>query len=223
MPAINWEAILRWSKTNCYSTSKGLCAGHVKKAFMAGGFTYVSGNGFLNQPFCKQNGFELIGDFIPEDGQPRAHNGKPMQWPKGYTQQQFDICLIEHGQYGHMVYAMGNDIGSWASDYFQSSIGGPYCYPSGGVKRVQFWRHSSLLNGATPISISEGGSSVDSGSSSWGGSSFSAAGGRNAVTTGKPFEPNPESVEAKRINSMNDNTPKKDTYGVTLGMHLTQQ
>lgn len=152
---IDFNKVIQYSKRYCVGKSLSKCAQYVKSAFQAGGCKYVTGNGWNNQAFCKTNGFKCIGDFKPIDGNPRAHNGKPMQFPKGYTQQIGDICLIDHGTYGHICYAAGTGIDDWVSDYFQRAPGqmagtGPYCYPNG-YKQVQFWRHSSVMNGAPEV------------------------------------------------------------------------
>lgn len=155
MITIDFSKVVAYSKSMCYSESHHLCATYVKRAFEKGGCTYISGNGWSNQKWCETNGFKLIGDFIPVDMNPRAHNGKPIQFPSGYVQQTGDVCLIKHGTYGHICYAMSADINSWVSDYFQRPPGqqagtGPYCY-TGSVERVQFWRHESVLNNAPVI------------------------------------------------------------------------
>ena len=157
--SIDFNKVLQYSRNNCVKESKHLCATYVKKAFEAGGCVYVSGNGWDNQNFCTTNGFKCIGDFVPIDNNPRPHNGLPLQFPQGYVQQLGDICLIKHGQYGHICYATGSGINDWVSDFWQRYPGqmngmGPYCYVNG-VERVQFWRHSSVMSGApevTPIS-----------------------------------------------------------------------
>lgn len=153
---INFDKVIAYSMKNCYEKSHSLCATYVKRAFEAGGCKYISGDGWNNQNFCRQNGFQLIGDFEPIDHCPRAHKGIPIQFPSGYVQQTGDICLIQHGKYGHICYAMSSDINSWVSDYFQKYPGqqngtGPYCY-QGDVTRVQFWRHSSVMNNAPTVS-----------------------------------------------------------------------
>lgn len=155
MTQIDFNKVIAWSKSNCTQKSMGKCAGYVKNAFAAGGCTYVSGDGWTNQNFCQTNGFQCIGDFVPPDGNARAHNGKPIMLPPGYKQQVGDIVLIKHGQYGHMVYAAGPDIDDWVSDFWQKPPGqqagcGPYCY-QGSIEHVQFWRHESCLNGAPVV------------------------------------------------------------------------
>lgn len=153
--SIDFSKVIQYSKSNCVTESKAQCATYVKKAFEAGGCKYVSGNGWSNQNWCNTNGFKCIGDFIPEDRNPRPHKGKSIQFPSGYVQQTGDVCLIKHGEYGHICYATGPGINDWVSDYWQKPPGqcsgtGPYCYP-GDVEHVQFWRHSSVMNGAPVV------------------------------------------------------------------------
>lgn len=155
---ININKVISYSKANCFQRSKALCATYVKKAFEAGGAKYVIGNGWNNQKFCKQNGFVLIGDFVPIDGNPRSHDGMSIQWPNNYDQKPGDICLIKHGTYGHICYATGEDINDWVSDYFQKYPGqqdntGPYCY-NGNYERIQFWRNPSIAKDDV-VSITE--------------------------------------------------------------------
>lgn len=154
--SINFDKVIAYSKRFCTLTSNSNCATYVKNAFAAGGCEYISGNGWNNQTWCKKNGFQLIGDFIPVDRNPRPHKGMPIQFPEGYVQQAGDVCLIKHGVYGHICYAMSSNINDWVSDFFQKPPGqqegmGPYCYPDRGYERVQFWRHSSVMNGAPVI------------------------------------------------------------------------
>ena len=170
--SINFDKVIAYSKRFCTLKSRSKCATFVKKAFEAGGCTYVSGNGWSNQNWCRTNGFQLIGDFTPINENPRQPvtndmlnicNVNGLQFPKmadgsPYVQQAGDVCLIQHGEYGHICYAMSSDINSWVSDFFQKSPGqqdgtGPYCY-QGNVKRVQLWRHSSVMNGAPMITES---------------------------------------------------------------------
>lgn len=150
MGVIDFNKVVAYSKLRCVEKSLGKCATYVKNAFKAGGCKYISGNGWDNQSFCKQNGFQCIGDFVPVDKNPRPHNGKKIQFPEGYVQQMGDICLIKHGKYGHICYAMSDNINDWVSDYFQKppvqlDKTGPYCY-KGNYERVQFWRHSSVMD-----------------------------------------------------------------------------
>ena len=158
MGAIDFNKVVEYSKKHCKQKSIGLCATYVKNAFVAGGCKYVSGNGWSNQKFCETNNFVCIGDFVPIDHNPRAHKGMSIQFPEGYVQQLGDICLIQHGNaYGHICYAMGSSIDDWVSDYFQvppaqQAGTGPYCYASG-ITRVQFWRHSSVLNDAPVVKV----------------------------------------------------------------------
>lgn len=152
---INFSKVIEYSLRHCFTSSKSKCATYVKNAFAAGGCEYISGDGWSNQTWCRKNGFQLIGDFIPVDGNPRPHNGMPMQFPQGYVQQAGDVCLIKHGTYGHICYAMGSGINDWVSDYFQKSPvqeanTGPYCY-QGNYERVQFWRHSSVMGDTTAL------------------------------------------------------------------------
>lgn len=155
MGYIDFNKVIAYSMSKCYNKSRSRCAEYVKKAFECGGCKYIGGNGWSNQKWCEANGFELIGDIVPEDYNPRPHNGKGIQFPAGYVQQVGDVCLIQHGIYGHICYATGPGIDDWVSDYFQRPPGqqagtGPYCY-TGNVKRVQFWRHNSVLNGAPRV------------------------------------------------------------------------
>lgn len=156
--SIDFNRVIGYSRTMCYDKSRALCAEFVKKAFQRGGCEYIGGDGWNNQRWCEENGFMRIGDFVPIDGNPRAHGGMPIQFPPGYVQQAGDVCLIKHGLYGHMCYSTGPGINDWVSDYFQRPPGqqagtGPYCY-SGNIERVQFWRHKSVLSGAPVISSS---------------------------------------------------------------------
>ncbi len=154
--SIDFNKVIAYSKANCVISSLHYCAMYVKRAFIQGGCEYVSGDGWNNQKWCKANGFECIGDFVPKDKNPRPHNGMSIQFPPGYVQQTGDICLIKHGKIGHICYAMGSNINSWVSDYFQRPPSqkdgtGPYCYDDSNYTRVQFWRHKSVLNNAPVI------------------------------------------------------------------------
>ena len=153
MSTIDFNKVIAYSQTMCYDTSHSKCATFVKKAFERGGCKYIDGDGWNNQKWCEKNNFVCIGDFVPLDKNPRAHDGMSMQFPPGYKQQIGDVCLLKHGIYGHICYAMGPGINDWVSDYFQRPPAqqagtGPYCY-TGGIERVQFWRHKSVL-GRTP-------------------------------------------------------------------------
>lgn len=154
MHSIDFNKVIAYSKANCKVYSQKLCATYVKRAFAQGGCKYMTGNGWDNQRWCQANNFKLIGDFIPIDKYPRAHNGKSIQFPVGYKQQVGDVCLIKTSTgVGHMCYAMGTDLNSWVSDYFQKppaqqAGAGPYCYGSNIYERVQIWRHASVLNNA---------------------------------------------------------------------------
>ena len=167
--SINFNNVIAYSKRFCTLKSRSKCATFVKKAFEAGGCKYISGNGWCNQQWCKDNGFQLIGDFVPDMKNPRSPikvetedicNVNGLQFPRmadgnPYKQQAGDVCLIKHGIYGHICYAMSDNINDWVSDFFQKSPGqldgmGPYCY-TGNIERVQFWRHVSVMNGAPVI------------------------------------------------------------------------
>lgn len=155
MAGIDFNKVVAYSRSVCHTQSIGECATFVKRAFEKGGCKYISGNGWNNQKWCKANNFELIGDFVPVDRNPRAHDGKPIQFPPGYVQQVGDVCLIKHGTYGHICYAMGSGINDWVSDYYQRPPAqqagtGPYCY-TGDYERVQFWRHKTVMNGAPSV------------------------------------------------------------------------
>jgi len=215
MIEINFNKVVQYSKKNCVQKSKALCATYVKNAFAAGGCKYVSGNGWSNQTFCKNNDFQLIGDFVPIDKNPRAHNNIPIQFPDGYVQQTGDICLIKHGTYGHICYATGTGINDWVSDYFQRPPGqqsgtGPYCY-SGSVERVQFWRHSSVI-GTTPLvtETSSGELSSDEIKTS---TSSSTQSSNSSVQTGTP----------NTIQNWSSSTKKKNKGGTELGSHMKQK
>ena len=108
--SINFNNVIAYSKRFCTLKSRSKCATFVKKAFEAGGCKYISGNGWYNQQWCKDNGFQLIGDFVPIDQNPRPHGSLPIQFPEGYKQQAGDVCLIKHGIYGHICYAMSDNI-----------------------------------------------------------------------------------------------------------------
>lgn len=155
---INFNKVVSYSKAMCFTTSKGQCATYVKKAFETAGCKYVTGNGWENQRWCEINGFKLIGDFVPIGGNARAGGSGPngLQFPEGYRQQVGDVCLIKHGTHGHICYATGTGLNDWVSDFFQRPPAqenncGPYCYPNS-IERVQFWRHSSVLNNAPVLS-----------------------------------------------------------------------
>lgn len=158
MNSIDFNKVIAYSKTMCTQFSQSLCATYVKKAFERGGCKYMTGNGWDNQKWCEENGFKLIGDFIPKGRNPRTGGNvglNGLQFPTGYTQQTGDVCLIKHGTYGHICYAIGPGLNDWVSDFFQRPPGqqencGPYCY-QGNIERVQFWRHCSVLNNAPVI------------------------------------------------------------------------
>lgn len=210
---IDFNKVIQYSKSNCVLRSKALCATYVKKAFEMGGCTYKSGNGWNNQRFCKENGFKCIGDFIPVDYNPRAHGNMSIQFPSGYVQQVGDICLIKHGLYGHICYATGTGINDWVSDYFQKSPGqqdntGPYCY-TGSVERVQFWRHSSVLDD-TPVVTETPTSEVD------------------VTNVNSPKESNiTSSTQNNTPNSVQSWSSKKakksNKKGTVLGSHMNQR
>lgn len=164
MGIIDFNKVIAYSKLRCAEESLGECATYVKTAFKAGGCKYISGNGWSNQSWCQQNGFQCIGDFVPEGKNPRKPASKNttnicnvngLQFPKmtdgsSYKQQMGDVCLIKHGEYGHICYAMSDNINDWVSDYFQKPPvqldgTGPYCY-KGNIERVQIWRHPSATN-----------------------------------------------------------------------------
>lgn len=209
---IDFNKVIAWSKANCFTTSHHKCAGYVKNAFVAGGCKYVQGNGFCNQNFCQTNDFKCVGDFSPVGANPR--NG--MQFPQGYKQQTGDICLLTHnGGVGHMCYAYGPGINDWVSDYWQGPPGttqqpgtGPYCYSSG-ITRVQFWRHSSVMNGAPEVTVQGG---------------YSGGGiGGDFVSSPTPSSNVPGvqgTVEPQKIKSMGPVVSTK--YSMVLGTHIRQ-
>ena len=214
MTVINFNKVIAYSKSTCKIKSIGRCAEYVKRAFQAGGAKYIVGNGWSNQPWCETNGFKLIGDFVPEDRNPRAHGNKPMQFPNGYKQQTGDVCLIKHGEYGHICYAMSNNINDWVSDFFQRSPGqqdgtGPYCY-KGNIERVQFWRHESVLNNAPVIDKSQVQAYNDD---------YRITESSSSTTNYKPSEP----VTVKDMSGMHDGSKKKSTTGIVLGYHMRQK
>lgn len=160
MGLIDYIKVIAYSKAKCHKESQGRCAEYVKKAFQAGGCKYISGDGWNNQSWCKKNGFKCIGEFTPVDKNPRAHNGIPIQFPEGYVQQVGDVCLIKHGTYGHMCYAMGTNINDWVSDYFQrppvqKDGTGPYCYDDNKYEKIQFWRNDSSNSNSVQINTSD--------------------------------------------------------------------
>lgn len=213
MVSIDFNKVISYSKSNCLQRSKALCATYVKKAFEAGGATYVSGNGWNNQKFCKKNGFELIGDFIPIDNNPRAHGGIPIQFPNNYRQQVGDICLIKHGTYGHICYATGTGINDWVSDYFQKSPGqqdntGPYCY-NGNYERIQFWRHSSQMEGTTSIIETPTGEIVPD---------TVHTGGNQSSSSSQEYE----AITSNELTGMGDNVDTGN-YSTVLGTHMPQR
>ena len=55
------------------------------------------------------------------------------------------------------------------------------------------------------------------------GTTFSAVGGRNAVTQGKPYAENPNPVESKEIDNLTSGDKVKDVYGVLVGTHIKQK
>lgn len=124
--SIDFSKVVAWSKMNVPSKGKSLCAGFVKLAWAwGGGCVYVSGNGYDNQKFCKQNGFVNVtfGINTPEDQfwnepNPRGANGV-LKWPQGYTQQPGDICLMKTKSSHHMVYAAGSGADEWVADFWQ--------------------------------------------------------------------------------------------------------
>lgn len=212
--SIDFNKVITYSLSHCFQKSKSKCAEYVKRAFEVGGCKYIGGNGWSNQRWCKENGFQLIGDFVPEDYQPRAHNGKPIQFPAGYKQQAGDVCLIDHGVYGHICYAMSDDIDSWVSDYFQKYPGqqtgtGPYCYGEGNVRRVQFWRHSSVLNGAPVINVPTTPNTYPIND---------YAKSRNSGYSGSSST---ESLTVNELSSMNDD--ERTNRGITLGYNMRQR
>lgn len=223
MGIINFNKVISYSMTMCKIKSIGRCAEYVKKAFQAGGAKYVAGNGWTNQKWCQTNDFQLIGDFVPENGNPRKSistetsvicNVNGMQFPKmadgsNYKQQMGDVCLIKHGEYGHICYAMSDDINSWVSDYFQKSPGqkngtGPYCY-TGGIERVQFWRHKSLLNGAPVIDLKN----IEEYKYTRNTSSSSSSTNKATVT--------PNTISGMNVGN------KKTSLGIVLGYHMKQK
>ena len=225
---LDFSKVISYSRTMCVPKSMCLCATYVKKAFQAGGLKYISGNGWDNQRWCQANDFMCIGDFIPEKNNPRNPasvetskicNVNGLQFPRMadgsiYKQQLGDVCLIEHGQWGHICYAMSSDINDWVSDYFQHPPGqrsgtGPYCYQSG-ITRVQFWRHSSVLNNTPSIDLSTL-PPYDITQSS--GTSGSTSGGSTNNTS---------AVNPQEIASMNSNRTPHTVPGNVLGMHLRQ-
>lgn len=207
---IDFNKVIAYSKKNCVTKSKALCATYVKRAFEAGGCAYISGNGWSNQKFCKDNGFQCIGDFKPIDQNPRPTRKRGIQFPQGYVQQTGDICLIKHGQYGHICYATGPGINDWVSDYWQRPPGqqdgtGPYCY-TGSVEQVQFWRHSSVMGQTPVISPQVETLSPDT----------------TEDNNLKPAIPPREPVTPQNISGLNDNRNNDNIPGTTLGMHLRQ-
>ena len=214
---LDLSKVIAYSKARCSKESQGLCATYVKKAFVAGGLTYVSGNGWNNQEWCKKNNFELLGDFVPEDHSPRAHNGKPIQFPEGYVQQAGDVCLIQHGKYGHICYAMSGSINDWVSDFFQKppvtmAGSGPYCYKDS-ITRVQFWRHSSLMN--TPP---EAETTVED--------NYVTIGGNTNVTTVNNGEDTKSNTMYKSKDVFGNGNQQvknsKKSEGMVLGTHIVQ-
>lgn len=211
--SIDFNKVILYSKTNCLQRSKGLCATYVKKAFEAGGAIYVAGNGWNNQKFCKKNGFELIGDFVPIDNNPRAHGNIPMQFPNNYVQQAWDICLIKHGVYGHICYATGKDINDWVSDYFQKFPGqqdgtGPYCY-NGNYERIQFWRHTSQMEGTTSIAETPTSEII---------SDTVHSGENQSNSSSQEYE----TMTSNELTGMGDNVDTGN-YGTVLGTHMPQR
>ena len=209
---INFNKVISYSKANCLQRSKALCATYVKKAFEAGGATYVSGNGWNNQKFCKKNGFELIGDFVPIDKNPRTHGDMPIQFPNNYEQKPGDICLIKHGIYGHICYATGTGINDWVSDYFQKYPGqqdntGPYCY-NGNYERIQFWRHSSIMEGAVAITETPSGEITPD-----------TVNTRNLTSSSTQEQ---ETITSNELYGIGDNVDTGQ-YSTVLGTHMIQR
>jgi hypothetical protein len=208
MSAIDFDKVISYSLKNCTQKSRSKCATYVKKAFECGGCKYISGNGWSNQTWCERNNFVLIGDFVPVDKNPRAHGSVGIQFPLGYIQQTGDVCLIKHGEYGHICYAMGPGINEWVSDYFQRPPGqqsgtGPYCYV-GNVERVQFWRHKSVLNGAPEVKELP--------------SNYVETNPAPA-SSGTNYEP----VTVNEVSGMNDGNKKSNRKGIILGYNIRQK
>lgn len=216
---LDFNKVIQYSMTMCLAKSIGKCATYVKKAFERGGCKYISGNGWDNQKWCRENGFKLIGDFVPINGNPRTGGDGPngLQFPSmgdgsKYVQQTGDVCLIKHGIYGHICYAMGPGLNDWVSDFFQRPPGqrdkcGPYCY-QGNIERVQIWRHESVLNGAPIVTYVEKADNNEY---------------RISPTfNGGSYTP-PTPVVPTEISSMHDDSKKKTTSGVVLGYHMRQK
>lgn len=210
---LDFNKVIQYSMTMCLAKSIGKCATYVKKAFERGGCKYISGNGWDNQKWCRENGFKLIGDFVPANRNPRTGGTGPnnLQFPQGYTQQTGDVCLIKHGVYGHICYAMGPGLNDWVSDFFQKPPGqrdgcGPYCY-SGNIEQVQMWRHESVLNGAPIVTYVE---KVDTNEYK-----------TTPTFNGGSYTP-PTPVTPNEISSMNENS-KRNTSGIVLGYHMRQK
>ena len=211
---IDFASVISYSMKNCVAKSMARCATYVKTAFTRGGCEYVPGNGFDNQEWCKKNGFQCIGDFVPKDYFPRAHNGIPMQFPEGYVQKTGDVCLIKHGKFGHICYATGPNIDDWVSDFFQKYPGqaqgqGPYCYSDYNYKRVQFWRHSSVLNDAPVINVPTTPNTYPINE---------YAKSRNSGYSGSSST---EPLTVNELSSMNDD--ERTNMGITLGYNMRQR
>ena len=215
---IDFNKVIQYSRTMCTPQSQHLCATYVKRAFERGGCTYISGNGWNNQKWCKENGFVCIGEISQSElrsrgNNLRAHGNFSIWFPPNYKQQVGDVCLIKHGQYGHIAYAMGTGLNDWVSDFFQRPPGqrdgcGPYCYTSN-YEGVQFWRHSSVLNDApvvNPVTPSTN-EYVNTSRTTY---SSSAIGASSTPVT--PTE----------ISGMNDKN-KRTQSGMVLGYHVRQK
>ena len=224
MGMLDLSKVISYSKAMCVPKSKALCAEYVKKAFEAGGLKYISGNGWSNQRWCQTNDFRCIGDFVPDMRNPRSParvetdkicNVNGLQFPRmvdgtPYKQMIGDVCLIKHGQYGHICYAMGPGINDWVSDYFQCYPGqmngtGPYCY-KGDIAQVQFWRHNSINDSTPPVIMEQPTQPSDV-------VSTSGEGGSSNTSSSNDIQP---------ISNINSNSTNKRP-GNILGTHLRQQ
>lgn len=216
MGVIDFNKIIDYSKKQCKIKSIGRCATYVKNAFAVGGCKYISGNGWSNQSWCTQNGFVCIGEISYDElarrgYNVRAHGNFDMWLPTDYVQQLGDVCLIKHGKYGHICYAMSDNINDWVSDFFQRPPSvqpgtGPYCY-SGKYEGVQFWRHESVLNGAPRVTTSD-----DSPRTNY----VELPADEIKETT------NQESNRTNEMSSLNQSDSKKKVKGIILGTNLRQ-
>lgn len=109
-----------WLIQNSHSSSIGRCAKYVRMGIEAGGISTagrpVAAQEYVN--FLPRIGFNQIGSGSPQVG---------------------DICVINHGKYGHISMYCGSQ---WISDFKQR---GPIVYSSG-INGVWYFRYNGQIN-----------------------------------------------------------------------------